>query len=154
MTVHFLCVCMSGSPVFSTPMSMVSFRVYGDVLYETPCTAVCRGLVFISAYPLINNFRFTSPKINVPSFTHMYPLSPTDGQHAMLNSREVTMNRESWLPYTPEEKSRELKMRGRVLCWRAKWARHQNQKLRDHTARLLEPYRSVISLPTQVRIWH
>ena len=59
------------------------------------------------------------------------------------DSREVTMNRESWLPpYTLEEQNRELQTRSRVLRWRAKRALHQNQKLREHASQLLKKLRA------------
>jgi len=53
------------------------------------------------------------------------------------------MNRESWLPpYTPEEQSRELQTRSRVLCWRAQRALHQNQKLRAQVSQLRKKLRA------------
>jgi hypothetical protein len=53
------------------------------------------------------------------------------------------MKRESWLPpYTLEEQSRELHTRSRVLCWRAKRALHQNQKLREQVSQLLKKLRA------------
>ena len=73
----------------------------------------------------------------------MYPLLLNGQPIEHADSREVTMNRESWLsPYTLEEQSREWQTRSRVLCWRAKRALHQNQKLREHVRQLLKKLRA------------
>jgi hypothetical protein len=57
------------------------------------------------------------------------------------------MNHESWLPpYTPQEKSRELSMRSRILRRRAQRALYWSEKLRKRTAQLQETYGRLVCL--------
>ena len=72
------------------------------------------------------------PKIIVPFFSTSIYL------HHVMNSKEGAMSMESLLPpYTPHERSRELLMSSRALCWRARRALNQSRRLQGQTAQLL-----------------
>ncbi len=72
------------------------------------------------------------PRIIVPFFFTLVCL------HRVMNSKEGAMTTDSLLPpYTPHERSRELLMSSRALCWRARRALNQSRRLQVQTAQLL-----------------
>ena len=61
----------------------------------------------------------------------------------MMNNEEGTMNTESLLtPYTLFERSRELLMSSRALCWRAVRARNQTRQIQADVRELRDRVRA------------